>query len=362
MLRGRITVWILAMVIAVSSHAALAQEEEGPILKPNPKPKPSVATEQPRQKTAVEPVIVKRISLPTNVTANVAVNPVLNKIYVSGGASGGQQVAEIDGTSWTLTVLGAGSGASVDPATNHVWAAGVYDGSVLVYDGLSRKLIRTIQLGACPVGTSYDFVNGRAWVGAQCGAGDDPTFAVNGRTYQVEGKPIGSGGVYSGDPIANPRTGKAYLGGAPEGRQPVSLRIDPRAGFAQAANSFGLVGAVDPVKNLLFAVPANNGKLLQIVNGGPGPETVARTVSLDFTASFGSLAANQNLGHLYVSNAAGDSIEVLDETTGASLGNIYLGAGNSAGALAVDSTQNLLYALVQTAYGTEFFVIKDGST
>ena len=360
MRRGRITTWILAMVIAAAACSALAQDEEGPILKPNPKPKPAAAQQQPQAKVVLALAIVKQIAVPANAAANVAVNIGISKIYVSGGASGSQQVAEIDGDSWKVAVLGTGSGASVDTATNHVWAAGVYNSSVLVYDGLSRELIRTIRLGACPVGTSYDSLNGRAWVGAECGGGDDPTYAVNGRTYEVEADPVGSGGVYSGNPIANPRTGKVYLGGAPEGGQPVSLRIDPRAGFAQTANSFGLVGAVDPLRNLLFAVPAQNGKQLQIVSGGPGPETVVQTVSLPFAASFGSLAVNPVLGHLYVGNGEGNSIMVLDETTGATLATIPLGAGNTAGQLAADSLRNFPHALVGTADGPRIFVIKDG--
>jgi DNA-binding beta-propeller fold protein YncE len=120
------------------------------------------------------------------------------------------------------------------------------------------------------------------------------------------------------------------------------------------------VGAVDPVKNLLFAVPAQDATQLQIVSGGPGPETVVRTATLPFTASFGSLAVNPVLSHLYVGDSADNSIAVLDETSGITLATIALGSGNTPGPLAVDPVRNLLYALVSSANGTQLYVLQDG--
>jgi len=66
---------------------------------------------------------------------------------------------------------------------------------------------------------------------------------------------------------------------------------------------------------------------------------------------------------LYVANPLGNSIEVLDEKTGAPLASIPLGAGNSLIRLAADYPKNnRLNALVQTASGTQLFVIQDGMT
>ena len=312
------------------------------------------------RKPATNPRIVVRIAVPPSAAASLAVNPRRNKIYVSGGASDSQQVAEIDGATFALTMMGTGSGASVDTATNNVWAAGVYDGTALVYDGTTRKLIRTVRLGACPVGTAYDPVNKRAWVGAQCGFNNDPTWAVNGSTYEVEAGPMGSGGVYWGNPIVNPLTGRAYLGATNNG-PPASLSIDPAYNFKQTVNTFGNVGAVDTVSRLLFAVPAENATELQILGGGPGPEAIVRTVHLPFSANAGALDVDPAAGRLFASNAAGNSIEVLNETTDASLATIALGAGNSAERLAVDPSRHLLYALVQTANGAQLFIIQEGS-
>jgi DNA-binding beta-propeller fold protein YncE len=306
----------------------------------------------------VKPKILNRIAVPASAAQCVAVNPNLNRVYVSGGASASQQLVEIDATNYEQIVMGVGSCASVDTATNHVWAAGVYDGSALVYDGSTRALIQTVPLGGCPVGTGFDAKNSRAWVGAQCGTGSDPTFAVDGRTYIMQSGPIRSGGVYWGNPIANPATGKAYFGATTTG-PPASLSIDPNHNFAQTVEPFGNVIAVDPVHNLLFALPQGGGPQLQIVSGGPGAESILRTVNLPFTA--GALAVNPTLGHLYVGNSQGNSIEVLNEKTGTQLASIPLGAGSSVIRMAADAKRNRLYALVQTANGTQLAVIQDSA-
>jgi len=203
-------------------------------------------------------------------------------------------------------------------------------------------------------------VNKRAWVGAQCGRNNDPTWAVSGSTYEVEAGPIGSGGVYWGNPIVNPLTGRAYFGASNDG-PPASLSIDPAYNFTQTTKSFGNVGAVDTANRLLFAIPARSATELQVLNGGPGPEAIVRTFNLSFPANAGALDVNPAAGRIYAANATGNSIEVLNEITGASIATIALGAGNSPQRLVVDPSHHLLYSLVQTANGAQLFVIQEGS-
>jgi len=294
--------------------------------------------------------IIARIPIAPNADASITVNPGLNKIYVSGNASGGQVVQAIDGVSYSVSTLGAGSGASVDTATNNVWAAGVYGGNALVYSGSTGALIQTVPLSDCPVSTSYDPIAGRAWIGAQCGPGNDPTYAVNGTTYAIEAGPIGTGGVY-GFVVVNPDTGRAYvLSGAG------SLRINPNNSFAQTSNAFGNVGAVDVPNNLLFAIPVSS-STLQIINGAPDPEFIQQSITLSFAGDPNGMAVNPTSGSLYLSNASGNSIAVVNEFTGAGMGQISLGAGNTSGALAIDATRNILYAIVQTGSGPEVWVL-----
>lgn len=302
----------------------------------------------------VKPRILNRFAVPGSAAQCVAVNPNLNKVYVSGGASANQQLVEINAVTYEQVVMGAGSCASIDTATNRVWAAGVYDGSALVYDGSTRALIQTVHLGACPVGTGFDSQHNRAWVGAQCGENNDPVFAVDGRTYKIQSDPIGSGGVFSVGPLVNPATGRVYFGAGGNGGVS-SLAVDPNQQFALTIKSFGSVGAVDPVHNRLFAVPSGVATQLQIVSAGPGAESIVRVVNLPF--AIGALAVNPTLGHLYVGQ--GNSIQVLNETTAAPLASIPLGAGANVIRMAADARHNRLYALVQTAGSTQLVVIQD---
>ena len=68
---------------------------------------PGIATAQ---------TVIATVPLPYNTCCAVAVNPNINKIYVSGGSSGGQKVAVIDGgnPSYPIIATMPGSDAGVD--------------------------------------------------------------------------------------------------------------------------------------------------------------------------------------------------------------------------------------------------------
>ena len=61
----------------------------------------------------VKPRILNRIAVPASAAQCVAVNPNLNKVYVSGGASASQQLVEISAANYQQIVMGTGSCASV---------------------------------------------------------------------------------------------------------------------------------------------------------------------------------------------------------------------------------------------------------
>jgi hypothetical protein len=56
--------------------------------------------------------ILARVSVPSNDCCQVAVNVALNKIYVSGGYSGGQDVFVVDGKTFKGSDIGNGSTVS----------------------------------------------------------------------------------------------------------------------------------------------------------------------------------------------------------------------------------------------------------
>jgi len=295
--------------------------------------------------------VVAHVSLQTNALAFVAVNEALNKIYTSGGASGGQDVVVIDGASFAATDVGIGSGASVDVTTNRYWAANVYGGAALVRDGNADNIIATVPLGFCPINTVYDSNRNREWVGAQCGPGNDPVFAVDAANFNVIAGPIYSGGVM-GSIIANGFTGRLYLTASG-----VSKRVDPNT-FAVTTNAFGMVMAANAVTNRLYAA---NGTNLQIINGATNPEKILSAIALGYSPR--SMAVNTTLNHLYLVNPTLGTIEVRSGSTGSLIATFSLAPFGATpnGAMAVDSSRGRIYVIASSPTGPVLLVVKDFS-
>lgn len=296
--------------------------------------------------------ILAEVPIPSNACCQVAFNVALNKIYVSGGYSGNQDVFVIDGTTFTGTDVGTGSTVAVDTKTDNYWAATVYGGSAIVRRASDNSTIATVSTGYCPVNTAFDCKSRRVWVGAQCGGGNDPLFAVNADNFNVVAGPIGSGGVV-GQTFVNPATGRLYVNLWHDGG---SKRINPKT-FAVTPNAFGYVQAVNPVTSKLYAM---SGTTLQIINGKPDPEVVTTSVPLGYAPA--SMGVNNALGHLYVSNPSSSSIEVRDSTKGSLITSFALGSGVTPNGLAVDSTRGRLYVGVITSAGNFLYAIEDLST
>jgi hypothetical protein len=272
--------------------------------------------------------LLATVPLPTTADAGVAVNEALNKIYTSGNATSlsGFDVVVIDGMTFaTTTVSAGGEGANVDVKTDRYWAATVFGGSVVVRDGTTNSIVTTVPLSDCPIETTYDFSKNRVWAGAQCGGGNDPVFAINANTpFNVIAGPIGSGGVM-GSIIANGANGRLYLTASG-----VSKKVDPTT-FAVTSTAFGTVMAINTLTNKLYATGGNN---LQIINGAT--EVIQTTIGLTYTPA--SMGINTELGHLYLANSAGNSLEVRNPSTGALIATFSLATFGDTpnGAMTVD--------------------------
>jgi DNA-binding beta-propeller fold protein YncE len=79
-----------------------------------------------------------------------------------------------------------------------------------VVTGSTFSIITTASLGYCPVSSSVDSSRRYAWIAVQCGAGNDPVWAIDTDTYAVVAGPIGTGGIMS-LAIVNPESGKLYV-------------------------------------------------------------------------------------------------------------------------------------------------------
>lgn len=296
--------------------------------------------------------LLASVPVPSNDCCQVAVNVALNKIYVSGGYSGGQDVFEIDGTTFTGSDVGTGSTVAVDIKNDNYWAATVYGGSAVVRKGSDNSTLATINLGDCPVNTAFDCKSRRVWVGAQCGGGNDPLYELDADKFTVVAGPIGSGGVL-GETVVNPSTGRIYMTLWHNGG---SRRINPKT-LAVTTNAFGTVESVNPVTSKLYAISDTT---LQIINGKPDPETITASVNLGYSPSY--MGVNNALGHLYVSNPDTAQLEIRNSTNGSLITSLSLGAGVTPEGIAVDSTRGRVYIGGSSSSGNFLYAIEDLST
>jgi hypothetical protein len=291
------------------------------------------------------------VPIPANARNSVAVNQSLNRVYVSGGAAPGQIVAAIDGTTFAVTEVGTGSGASVDDVSNRYWAGVLSPSAATVRDGTSDAEVQNVALaGGCAFETDVDPVSRRVWVGGQCGGGNDPVWAIDADTFAVMG-PIGTGGVM-GHLIVNRATGRAYIGPSGQPR-----RIHPET-FAVTSNPIAVVIGVNHVTNRLYGFTTANGGDLYVIDGAPDPEVLLDVVSLPFAVGGSRIGVNTASNRLYISDPGGNAVGVVDAATHALIDRIVLGSDIIPGPIDVDSQRNRVHVIAATPAGHQLYVIE----
>jgi DNA-binding beta-propeller fold protein YncE len=295
--------------------------------------------------------VLAKIPIPaSSATGQVAVSRVLNRVYVSAGFSSGGTLTVIDGKTLTvLTTISNLNGVNVDVMNDNFWTGNLAGGQVLTYSGSTNTQISANTVGFCPGETAFDCLHRRIWVGAQCGAGNDPIFVFNADTFALIAGPIETGGTM-GPIIVNPFNGKLYVesGG-------VSKKVDPNT-FVVTPTGFGTVLAVDAHKSKVFATSGNN---LQIINAAT--DTVGVTVPLSYTPGR-QIGVNNALRHIYLLNPAANKIEVRAITNavrGQLVGTFSLGTGNTPQGIAADSVRGRVYVVVNSSGSYSVWAIED---
>jgi DNA-binding beta-propeller fold protein YncE len=294
--------------------------------------------------------IISSVPIPTASAGQVAVNPALNVVYASGGPKADGSLTVINGVTFNVTTtITPAAGGSVDMKSDNLWTGDFTSGDVVVYSGVNNVEISSANVGSCPAAVSFD-CRGRMWVASQCGSGNDPLWVFEAKTLKLIDGPIPSGGTITQPPMANPDGEKLYVtsGG-------ISKEIDPTT-FAVSNTKFGTVLAIDSVNGKLFATSGDN---LQIISGYT--DAVTKTVTLTYTPA--AIGVNNALGHVYVVNRPGNSIDVYNEA-GKKLTSFLLGADSQPSNLAVDSIRGRLYVdVLNTATSSWFLdVIEDLSS
>ncbi len=303
----------------------------------------------------------------------LTMNPALNLIYVSGQFASQQYVSVVDGSTCPTSANGSctfsipaplihiGSAIGVDLKNDNYWAPEVYSQDVMIYDGSTNMQINKVPITSssfnlCPGEAAFNGKSRIMWVGAQCGGGNDPVFAVDADTFKIVNGPMGSGsgGILSTIAV-NTTTGKLYVEFEnPNTRVYGSEEVNPKTYLVTPTSFGGNVYAINPISNLIYAVYPFGGTDLQIVNGST--EKVLQTRALGYTPTF--IADNNALHHLYFANPTTNSIEVRNDTSGELIPSpstfpLPADATFTNGA-AVDSVRGRLY--VTLLIGTTYYV------
>jgi DNA-binding beta-propeller fold protein YncE len=297
--------------------------------------------------------VLAKIPIPaSSATGQVAVSRVLNRVYVSAGFSSGGTLTVIDGKTLTvLTTISNSNGVNWDVKNDNFWTGNVTSGQVLTYSGSTNTQISANTVGFCPGETAFDCLHRRIWVGAQCGAGNDPIFVFNADTFALIAGPIATGGTM-GPITVNPVNGKLYVesGGVSKEVDPNSFAVTP------SPTSFGTVLAYDSHKAKVFATSGNNLQIINAVNDG-----IWKTVLLGYTPG-SQIGVNNALRHIYLLNPAASTIQVrriTDTVDGALVGTFSLGTGNTPQGIAADSVRGLVYVVVNNSGSYSVWVIED---
>jgi DNA-binding beta-propeller fold protein YncE len=279
-------------------------------------------------------VAAVRVGVAGNSCCVLAIDASLNLIYVSRTADpAGSNTTLLNATSLSAVaaVSGFGGNRNVDPKTHYAWLPGLYAGNVEVYSGNTLSAVTTISLGACPTDSWIDPSHRRAWIVAQCGANNDPVWAINADSHAIIAGPIGTGGVM-GSTVVNPDTGKFYVSNSVG-----NFEVNPTT-FALRSTSFGTALVADSALNTVYATIRNG---FNIVSGST--DTVKKTVNLSYTPGAGSMGINTILNHFYIATGQ-NSVEVREANTGNLLGTVTFPSGVSMLSVATDPSRGNLYA------------------
>ena len=242
----------------------------------------------------------------TNANANVAVNPVTNKIYVTDQDSA--NVAVIDGATNTATTITVGDpiGAiAVNPVTNKIYVANrsssdIYNNSVIVIDGDTNSTA-SVEVGDYPIAIKV-----------------------------------------------NPSTNKIYVANR------ASLNITVIDGVTNstttiATGAIPFAIAVNPVTNMIYI--ANYGNTVTVMDGNTNSTSTVTVGTFPF-----AIEVNPITNKIYVANYISNDVTVID---GSSNSTTTIAVGSSPVAVAVNSATNKVYVANQDSQN---ITVIDGSS
>ncbi len=267
--------------------------------------------------------------------AYLAVNPRTNRIYVSNFRDG--TVSVISGkTNRLMTTIKVGQrpfGIGVNPRTNRIYVA-CMSGSISVISGSTNRVRKTFAVGGSPALLKINRRTNRIYV---TDVARDTVTILDGKSQTIVKKTkVGNNPIIT--PGANARTNRIYV--ASNSSRFLSV-IDGRTNLVIKRiqlKSLQSDVAVNPITNRIYVTKAQQegpGKLF-VISGRSN--RVIKTLS---APTFSSLMINPKTNHLFVGDADGNRLYVLDCRTHRRIA--ILRTGRSTGNMALNRRINCLY-------------------
>lgn len=269
-----------------------------------------------------------------NPGTKVAIDPVLNKIYVLNPSS--NLVTVIDGATHVQTTVTTGQNPvdlALNPATGKVYIANRDADNVTVLNGTDNTTV-TVATGTAPNAIAINPTTNQIYI--TC-ANDNAVTVIDGNTNTTSSIAL-QAGANPRTIVVNPVTDKIYVINngdytitVIDGTTQTPTTFTP---LPSQPSVFAYAAAVNPITNKLY-----------VVNNDLGMVSVIDGVSLSVTqvavgAAPNFVAVNPITNKVYVACADGDSVTVID---GSSNITTSIAVGTDPFALAINPTTNQIY-------------------
>ena len=244
------------------------------------------------------------IANPTGYVENVAVNPVSNRVYVSGTRISNHvtntpvhtnRVTVIDGeTNAILTSIPVGSqpdDLAVNPITNMIYVANVADNRVSVINGNTNLVDKTVAVGRAPPQIGINSVTDRIYV----------LSTLDNNVTVIDG------------------TANDFVTAIDVGSEPLFLAVDTDLNRVYVANS---------ASNNVSVIDGADDTVIDTIDVGTAPQAIG---------------INPTTGLLYVTNFDDDTVSVIDRNTRQVVDTINLDADAGPQSITVNPLSNRVY-------------------
>ena len=274
----------------------------------------------------------------------IAVDSERHRMYAVDQAGGRVVVLDsVSGASWNIPVGKAPDALAIDPGANRIYVANSGSNTVSVIDGATETVTATFPAGRIPYAIQLDPGMHKAFV---TNTYSDFVTVIDGQSATVSSLPLGAKDAV----VIDTRRHQMFLLGYED---PDLVFVDLDTGTSKrrsaAMHLWGL--AVDEQRGILYATESQNEALLEI------HEESGATTEIPVGAMPCAASVDTATGMVFVVNYAGDSVTMIDGSSGKAMAMIAVGK-NPEG-IAVDERRNLIY--VANTHSNNVTVI-DGST